>query len=164
MTTEADIRAKLWKSLRSDMTLMLGLTSEEGAGQPMTAQFDGEGEGGPIYFFTSKETDIVRTLGASAPAIATFVSKGHDLFASINGVLTPDNDRAVIDRLWNAFVAVWFDKDKGKDDPKLQLLRFDPEHAQIWLNEHALISVTKLLMGKDPKREYKDKVADVPLN
>ena len=36
-------------------------------------------------------------------------------------------DRAAIDRLWNRFVAAWFEK--GKDDPKLALLRFDPERA-----------------------------------
>ncbi|MFZ2029894.1 MAG: pyridoxamine 5'-phosphate oxidase family protein [Vitreimonas sp.] len=164
MNNESEIRSKFWKSLRSDMTLMLGLTSEEGAAKPMTAQFDGKDEGGPIYFFTAKETGLVRAASASAPAIAYFVSKGHDVFASITGTLTADNDRAVIDRLWNAFVAVWYDKDKGKDDPNLQLLRFDPDHAHIWLSEHSLMSATKLLLGKDPKREYKDKVADVPLN
>ena len=48
----------------------------------------------------------------------------------------------------------------GKDDPKLQLLRFDPGKAQIWLNDRSLFAGIKLLLGRDPKQEYKDKVAD----
>ena len=60
------------------------------------------------------------------------MSKGHDLFATMHGKLTIDNDRAMIDRLWNRFAAAWFEA--GKDDPSW-LLRFEPERAQIWLNE-----------------------------
>ena len=73
----------------------------------------------------------------------------------------PDNDRATIDRLWNPFVAAWFEG--GKDDPKLQLIRFDPEAAQIWLNDNSLFAGVKMLFGADPKQEYKDKVAEVDL-
>jgi general stress protein 26 len=90
------------------------------------------------------------------------VSKGHDLFAALHGEIRLDNDRATIDRLWNRFVAAWYEG--GKSDPKLQLLRFDPEHAQVWLNENSLFAGVKLMLGMDPKREYRDKVADVRLN
>jgi hypothetical protein len=51
----------------------------------------------------------------------------------------------------------------GKDDPKLQLLRFEPDRAQIWLNENSLFAGIKLMLGKDPKEEYKDKVAELDL-
>ena len=37
-------------------------------------------------------------------AIATFMSKGHDLFATLHGRLSIDNNRTMIDRLWNGFV------------------------------------------------------------
>ena len=73
-----------------------------------------------------------------------------------------DNDRAVIDRLWNSFIAAWF-KD-GKSDPKLALLRFDAERAEIWENEFSLVAGIKLLIGIDPKKDYKDKVAEVRLS
>ena len=61
--------------------------------------------------------------------------------------------------MWNSFVAAWFEG--GKDDPKLQLVRLDPERAQVWLNENSLWAAVKLLLGRDPKKDYKDKVADV---
>ena len=77
----------------------------------------------------------------------------------MEGELFADNDRATIDRLWNPFVAAWFEG--GKDDPNLQLLRFEPDRAQIWLNENSLFAGIRMLLGSDPKRDYKDKVAEV---
>ena len=82
------------------------------------------------------------------------------MFASIKGNLHVDNDRTVIDRLWNPFIAAWFE---GKDDPNLVLLRLDAEQAEIWLNESNLLAGVKMLLGVDPKKDYKDKVADVDL-
>ena len=161
MPDEREIAAKFWKALKSDMTVMLGLAGSEQRAQPMTAQI-GEREGrGPIWFFTAKDVDLVRDLGSGGPALLHFASKGHDLFASMEGRLVPDNDRATIDRLWNRFVAAWYEE--GRDDPKLQLLRFDPGEAQIWLNENSLFAGMKMLLGADPKADYKDKVAEVEL-
>jgi general stress protein 26 len=160
MATPQELEAKFWKALKSDMTLMLGLDGiEDGHARPMTAQL--EGEHGPIWFFTTRENALVQALDQGSRTIATFASKGHDLFAAIHGDLRVDTDRAVIDRLWNRFVAAWYQG--GKDDPQLVLLRLDPEHAEVWLNEHSLFTGIKLLLGRDPKKDYKDKIATVDL-
>jgi general stress protein 26 len=163
MRNEAEIEKKFWKALRSDRTAMLGLTGvEEGHAQPMTAQILHEDdERGPIWFFTAKDTDLVRAMGESHAAVLQFVSKGHDLFDSLQGELVPSNNRVIIDKLWNPFVAAWYEG--GKDDPKLQLIRFEPVHAQVWLNEHSLIAGVKLLMGRDPKQDYAGKTAELEL-
>jgi general stress protein 26 len=162
MPNEAELKAKLWDSLRDDMTLMLALAGvKEGHSQPMTAQFDESLPEGPIWFFTAKEVALVQAMGDSHRAVAHFVSKGHDLFASMHGELSIDNDRARIDRLWSRFAAAWYPG--GKDDPSLRLIRFDPEEAQIWLNENQLFAGVKILLGSDPKKDYRDKVADVNL-
>ena len=160
MASESEIKAKFWKHLKSDMTIMLGV---EGSGEarPMTAQLDGDSESGPIWFFTSKETDLVKSIGSGALGEAYFASKDHDLFAGVTGDLSLSTDRATIERLWNPFVAAWFE---GKDDPKIQLIRFDARHAHIWLNENNIFAGVKMLLGSDPKKDYKDKVADVPLS
>ncbi|CAN5281280.1 pyridoxamine 5'-phosphate oxidase family protein [soil metagenome] len=160
MSTDAEINDKFWKAVKSDMTVMLALDgAEESHAQPMTAQFDKDQPQGPIWFFTSKETDLVRALGSRQGAMMQFVAKDHDLFACLSGTLTADNDRATIDRLWNPFVAAWFEG--GKDDPKLQLIRFDAEDGRVWLNDHSLFAAVKLLFGRDPKESYKDKVAEI---
>jgi general stress protein 26 len=125
----------------------------------MTAQV--EEARSPIWFFTAKDNSIVRNLPQGDRAIATFASKGHDLFATVHGRLSLDNDRAVIDRLWNRFVAAWYEG--GKDDPKLALLRLDAERAEIWADASSFIAGIKLLLGVDPKKDYKKKVAEVSL-
>ena len=163
MTTEPEIREKFWKHLKSERTIMLGLIGNpEGHSQPMTVQLDDDDvEAGPLWIFSSKETDLVRAIGGGARGMAQFVSKGHDVFACFDCDLTLSDDRATIDRLWNPDVAAWFEG--GKEDPKLQLIRLDPHHAQIWLNENSLFAGMKLMLGADPKREFKDKVADTNL-
>lgn len=159
MSTNEKLEEKLWSALSSDRTVMLGLNGvEDGHARPMTALV--EGDRGPIWFFTSQSNAVVENLARSDRAIAAFSAKNHDLFASIHGKLSVDQDRQVIDRLWNPFIAAWYD---GKDDPKLVLLRFDAEHAEVWLNESNLVAGVKMLFGADPKKDYRDKVGDVDL-
>jgi len=160
MASPQELEQRFWKALQSDMTMMLGLDGvEDGHARPMTAQV--EGDHGPIWFFTSKENAIVEGLPKGDRAIATFVSKGHDLYATVHGSIRIDDDGSTIDRLWNPFVAAWFEG--GKDDPKLTLLRLDPEKAEIWLDGNSLVAGVKALLGRDPKKDYQDNVAEVDL-
>lgn len=160
MPTPEKLAEQFWTSLRSDMTMMLGLVGvDESHARPMTAQLDGESRSA-IYFFTARDTAIVGALGGrERGAFATYAAKGHDLFATLHGTLALDTDRATIDRLWNRFVAAWFPG--GKDDPKLALLCFKPRAAEIWQNDSSFLAGVKLLLGADPKEEYRDKVAKV---
>lgn len=159
MTTPHELEAKLWKALGKDRTVMLGATGVEP--RPMTAL--AEDNRAPLWFFTASDTELAQSLEGSRGhvATATFAAKDHDLFATISGHVVIDNDRAAIDRLWNPFVAAWFEQ--GKDDPKLRLLRMDAADAHVWLNESSLLAGVKLLLGVDPKKSYQDKVGDVDL-
>lgn len=160
MSVPEGLEQKFWKALKTDRTLMLGVDGfEDGHSRPMTAMVEGDA-GGPIWSFTGKPNAIAAHLSQQRRAIAAFIAKSHDLFASIHGNLVIDNDRAVIDRLWNPFIGAWFN---GKDDPNLVLLRFDAEHAQVWLNENNLLAGVKLFLGVDPTKDYQDKVADIDL-
>jgi general stress protein 26 len=159
-TTPHDIEQKFWKALDADRTVMLGLDgAEDGHARPMTAQV--ENDKSPLWFFTSRDNTLVALLGAHHRATASFVSKGHDLFASLRGTLVMDNDPAVIDRLWNRYVVAWFEG--GKTDPKLTLLRLDAETAEVWVDASSLLAGVKLMFGADPKKDYQDKVATVDL-
>jgi general stress protein 26 len=160
MPTPEELKDKFWKALKSDMTVMLGLAGKDEAHvRPMTAQI--EAEEGPIWFFTSTDSALARQAGPGERAVLTFADKGHDVFACVHGTLRVDNDREAIDRLWNRFVAAWFEQ--GKDDPKLALLRFDPREAEIWENASSLVAGLRILLGSDPKEDYKDNVAKVSL-
>lgn len=145
MPSPTELEAKFWKALKSDRTMMLGLDGvEDGHARPMTGQF--EEDRSPIWFFTSRDNGIVEKLGGGGNrAIATFASKGHDLFATVHGSLSIDTDRATVDRLWNPFAAAWYEE--GKDDPKLRLLRLDAEKAEIWEDGSSLVAGVKALLG-----------------
>lgn len=93
--------------------------------------------------------------------MAAFAAKDHDLFATLHGRLCVDTRREVVDRLWNRFVAAWYEG--GKEDPKLALLRLDPESAEVWIDASSIIAGVKLLLGVDPKCSYQDQVANVSL-
>src|ERR1044072_3283941 len=161
MPTPQQLEQKFWKALKSDMTLMLGLDGvDDGHARPMTAQLEHD-DRGPIWFFTANDNAIVQKLAQGNRARATFAAKGHDLFASIHGRVSLDNDSGVIDRLWNRYVAAWFEG--GKDDPKLALLRLDAERAAICVAASSLVAGVKMLFGADPKEDYRDKVGEVDL-
>jgi general stress protein 26 len=148
VTDTRELEARFWKALGKDRTVMLGATGV--APRPMTAL--AEDDRAPLWFFTASDTQLAESLEGSRghAAMATFVAKDHDLFATLGGHVVIDNDRAVIDRLWNPFVAAWFEK--GKDDPKLRLLRMDSAEAHVWLNENSLLAGVKLLLDADPRR------------
>lgn len=160
---ETRLKKAFWKELQSDRTLMLGLHGvDDDLTRPMTAQVDlAEGadkeDGGPIYFFASRDEGIGKDLKDGARAIATFASKGHDLFASIHGTLHESTDRGVIDRLWNPFVDAWY-KD-GKDDPILLLIKFEATSAEVWeADKFGTLKATALkwAFDIDPGDELKD--------
>lgn len=161
MASDADIEEKFWKALKDSPFLMLGVEgTRDGATQPMTAHFE-EGQG-PLWFFTAKDHDIVKALSGSHSAIAAYASKGHDLYASLRGRLSLEEDRGVVERFWNPIVAQWYE---GKDDPKLVLLRLEPESAKIWLSDLGgfLKPAFNKLFGRKPEAGYEEKVAEVTL-
>ena len=159
MPTPEELEAKLWAGLRSDMTVMLGMVDESAPARPMTAQFEGEEDRGPLWFFTSQDSALVQAGGGAATAV--YIAKGHDLFARIEGKLVEDTRRDMIEKLWNPFVAAWYD---GKDDPNIALMRLDLESAEIWENASSLMAGIKAMLGIKPQQDYKDKVAEVPLD
>lgn len=160
---ETELRKKFWKELDDSAFVMLGLQGvEDSRTRPMTAQVDRpEGcdkeDGGTIYFFASRSEQLAKDMGQSHRAIATFASKGHGLFAHIHGTLSLDNDRQVIERLWNPIIASWY-KD-GKDDPDLALIRFDTDRADIWEATPGATmkaAALKMLFDVDPGKEHQD--------
>jgi len=167
---ETRLKKQFWKELQSTRTLMLGLHGvDDDKTRPMTAQVDlpedaDKEDGGPIYFFASRDEGIGQDLKDGARAIAAFASKGHDLFASLHGTLKESTDRSVIDRLWNPFVDAWYKE--GKDDPNLILIKFDATRAEIWeadkmgtLKATALKWAFDVDPGDELKQEHKAEVA-----
>jgi len=126
----AAIERRLWDAVQRHQTGMLGVVGAEPHHlQPMTAF--AEPETGQIWFFTRKDTALARQAGAGHPAM--FVFQGKELQACLGGELTLQDDRARMDKYWNAVVSAWYPL--GKADPALTLLRLDCADAEVWISE-----------------------------
>ncbi len=162
MPTDADLRAQFWAALRTDRIVMLGLGGEwPEPPRPMTALLETGADQGPIWFFTARDTQLADMLTATTQSFFTFVAKEQDIFATVQGHLTPATDRATIDRLWSPAVEAWYAG--GRDDPLLSLLRFDPIEAEIWHSGTALMAGIKMLLGVDPVPADQDNRTKGPL-
>lgn len=138
--TPQEVAQDFIKHLKSSPFLMIGLIGAGEHSEPLTAQIDDD-QSDVLYFFTGKDNRVA----TGGKAMAQFASKGHDFFACLAGTITPDNDRAQIDKLWSKQVEAWFPG--GKDDPNLALLRFDVDSAELWETDMSLGGVVKMLFG-----------------
>ena len=126
---DEQLAGHLWEKLRSDRVLMLGLDGAEGGHtRPMTA-YAGD-VGAPIHFFALQDNHIIEKIPSTPRAVASFASRDYELFASLHGMLRVDNDRFVMERLWDEQAERWFPR--GLADPELCLMRLDVDRAQIW--------------------------------
>lgn len=155
---EERLRKSFWEALDDSPFMMLGLQGvEDSRTRPMTAQVDtggDEDDGGHLYFFAARSESLGQAVGSGHRAVATYASKDHKVFAHVHGTLVPHQDRAVIERLWNPFIASWY-KD-GKEDPDLLLLRFDTESAEVW-EAHSgstLVAAALKMLGRDPGKDH----------
>lgn len=139
--TDADIRDDMWKQLASSPFVMVALENADQHSAPMTAQLDPDANG-KFWFYTQRGSRIA----AGGPAMAQFVSKGHDLYACIRGALVEENDPAVIDRYWSNEIEAWYDG--GRQDPKLLMLRFELDDAEIWESNTSIVGRFKMLTGQ----------------
>lgn len=157
---DQELKQLFWEELASSPFMMIGLQGvEDSRTRPWTAQIDtAEGgnkkDGGTIYFFGSKSDHLVQGISTGNRAVATYVSKGHDLFAHVHGTLELVNDRALVDKLWNPFIASWYKN--GKEDPEVQLVRFDTDKADIWKSEAGatLVAAALKMLGRDPGEDH----------
>lgn len=159
MNTTSELENRLWSALSSHGVVMLGLDAEKGASRPMTVQM--EEARGPLWFFTAKESSLVQGMSVPNRATATFMAKGGELFATIEGPIVLDDEKTHIDRLWNRHVTVWYPE--GKNDPHLALLRLEPANVHIWSNDASVVSGFKVLLGADPHKEHVGSEARVRL-
>lgn len=123
-----DKRDHLIGMLQDFETAMLFTRSAKGmlCGRPMAlAEVQDDGT---LYFCTDLDAAKVRELTADPHAAVAVQEKNR--FASLSGFARIDTDRERIDRLWKDSWKLWFPR--GKDDPDLCLIQFDPTEGEYW--------------------------------
>ena len=138
MADAHELKKDFWKRVESSPFFMVGLSGH--GGEPLTAQLDKD-QVDTLWFFIGK----TNRLAGGGAALAQFVSKGHDLFATLSGKVTVDNNPGMIDKLWSKQAEAWFPD--GKTDANLALLRFDIADAEIWETDLSLGGKLKMIFG-----------------
>lgn len=139
-TTPDELKTRFWKEMTGRAFAFTGLHSAPGEDAPMTLQNDGDNRRA-LWIFTTDHASIA----AGGPAHARYVSKGQDFFARIDGTLSEERDKALIDRLWSPHIAAWYEG--GRDDPAMQVLRFDLASVEIWSGEMGPLTFVKMMLG-----------------
>lgn len=155
MSNAKELRAKFWTALADSPFVFLQLDSDPQTAVPMTAQLDKHADS-KIWFFTGRDHPLARM----GPATATFVGKGHDMFARFTGTLSEETSRQRLDKQWSPPVDAWFD---GKHDTNLLMMRMDLGQAEIWNADMGLIDTARMLMGFNVEEEAREEHAETAL-
>ncbi len=104
---------------------------------------------GDLYFFTMDPSSKTEEIAADSHVNVSLQS-GDD-YLSIAGTATVTRDQAMIDELWNAHAAAWFEQ--GREDPSVALLKVHADSAEYWTMDSpkpvALIKYAKAIITGD---------------
>jgi general stress protein 26 len=137
---DKDTRETFWKAFADSPYIMMRLEDSSEHAEPMTAQLDRDAHHA-IWFFMKRDNRIA----AGGPANGQVLTKGHDVFASISGVLVEEADPAIREKQWNNVVEAWFPD--GKTDPDVLMLRFDINDSEVWISDMSLKGKLKMFTG-----------------
>jgi general stress protein 26 len=148
----AEAQDEFWQHVKNGTTVMLGAHKLDSHLQPMTT-FE-EKENGLIWFFTRDDTDFYAEVARHPQCRMVLISKDHDVQADVRGICQFQRDQHRIDKFWNPMVAAWYPE--GKSDPRLTLLSFRPQEAQIWVSTKGLIRLAFEVVKANVTKEKPD--------
>lgn len=85
---------------------------------------------GTLYFYTSKKTAKVFEIENDRDVCITFSDPSENLYVSLSGTAQLTEDKELIDRYWNSYVAAWFED--GKEDDDIGLLKVKINKGEHW--------------------------------
>lgn len=101
-------------------------------------------EQGNIWYLLSSESETYHNLEKIKNLSILFSDTSNFNFLSLNGQAEISQDQARIDKYWNKMVEVWFEK--GKEDPRIRVLKVVPSEAHYWDNKtNKLVTMFKVL-------------------
>lgn len=104
--------------------------------RPMTTQaMDATGS---LWFFTSRRSPWIRLMAGGCPVHVAYVDIGQQLYMSVSGTASPVNDREESRTRWTPMLFTWFPE--GFDDPDIQLIRIQIEHADYWRSQDHIVT------------------------
>lgn len=88
---------------------------------------------GALWFLTAEDTAIGEDAAKGKTARYQIASGDAKIYATVDGTLSIETDKAKLDEIWSPLDAAWFED--GKDDPDVRLVRFAPKTAEVWAHD-----------------------------
>lgn len=90
-------------------------------------------DSGAIWYLCSSESDTFKHLENDSKVMISFSDVSGYRFLVVTGKVEISRDQERIDKYWNQFVGVYFEK--GKEDPSIRVLKVIPDEAHYWDNK-----------------------------
>ena len=137
---------RLWKLIHAIRVAMLTTRGADGAmrSRPLMTQNGSLDAASPVlWFFVSRASEVAAEAANDASVNVAYADPDEDRYVSIAGTAEVVRDRAQADALWSAAAKAWFPG--GVDDPDLQLLRVQVQHAEYWdVKESRMVQLFKM--------------------
>jgi general stress protein 26 len=119
--------AELVKDIR---VAMLVTMDEEGELRSRPMHTHEIQEEGVLYFFTEEDSPKIHELDSHKKVNISYMDRDDQIYVSVSGNAYHIKDKNKIYELWTPYLKAWFPK--GKDDPKICLLRVEITKAEYW--------------------------------
>ena len=95
-----------------------------------------------IWFIGHTPSETVDNIEKNPEVNLAYVTQDSDKYLSISGTAELIEDSEKLNELWSVMYNAYFEK--GKEDPKVQLIKVTPHGAEYWANGNAITSAVKM--------------------
>lgn len=95
-----------------------------------------------IWFIGHKPSETVDHINKNPEVNLAYVTQDSEKYLSISGTAELVEDEEKLNELWSIAYNAYFEK--GKEDPKVQLIKVTPHGAEYWANGNAIASAVKM--------------------
>lgn len=135
----------LWDLIKETRFGMLSHRHADGSlhSHPLTTQNKALDEGGSLYFFVSRKTELGQRLRSDGNVNVAYANPDKDTWVSVTGTAHVREDMAKKQELFNTMAKAWFPG--GAEDPDLELVEVVIEEAEYWnVKENKLLQLFKM--------------------
>ncbi|GHB18682.1 pyridoxamine 5'-phosphate oxidase family protein [Salinicola rhizosphaerae] len=122
-------KQKIWQLIEKIKVGML-VTLDDGAPRARPMHLVQEAYDGTLWFFTRRSAEKVIETEQDRDVCLTFSDQEHGIYVSMTGKARLNDDRDLVEKYWNPFVAAWFPD--GKDDPDITMMEIDIDFGEHW--------------------------------
>ena len=124
--------------------------------RPMsTAKIDDDGN---AWFLTNEFSEKIQSVSRDNTVYLIYSHPGKNVYVTVKGTSAIILDKQKLEELWNPLMKAWFPK--GKDDPKLCLVKIVTEVADYWNSNSGNMGVYfKMLKAIANREKYTEEDA-----